>query len=241
MHDVKFPISEQNDSDALPFRYQNGGFSGAPTKSREPVVRPTPLRRPSKARFVAAGLLMLVTAGAGYTAWDSFFRYQAYGVVTGNVVEVASTIDGPVRFLHADEGDDVVHGQRLVTLVDLKTEQQLERIYDDLRMAEATLQAEIARLRWEIDVQSLESDRALAEYSKTLAELEGESAELLKRRNSLRRTQTLANDNVSTDDQLEEAKISEDGQRKQVQALKKSVQDLKDRADKASRLVKPGN
>jgi multidrug resistance efflux pump len=241
MPETTTPPIERSDTESFSFRYQNGRSAGAVPSSRDAVVRPTPLRRPSKVRFLAAGLLMVVTCGAVYGVWETCYRYQAFGVVTGTIIEVSPAIDGQIRFLHAREGDEVAHGQLLVTLADLDTEQQLERIYDDLRVAEATLHAEVARQRWDIDVQSIESDRAVSEYSQSLSELERQSAELMQRRNVLRRTQLLAKADAATDEQLESVQISEDGQRRLVQALKNSVEDLRERAARVGRLLKPGS
>lgn len=230
----------QAEPDAFPFRYQNGRSASAVPRSGDTAVRPTQLRRPSRFRFLAAGLLLAVTCAAGLTVWNVFFRYQAYGVVTGNIVEVSPAIDGQIRFLHVREGERISNGQTLVTLDDLDTEQQLDRIHDELRVAEATLHAQIARQRWEIDVQMVESERAVAEYSQSLSTLETESAELLQRRAILQRTELLATANATTDDQVENARISEDGQQRHVEALKAFAGDLKARAERVARLARPG-
>lgn len=184
---------------------------------------------------------MLITGSAAYGVWDAFFRYQAFGIVTGNIVDVSAGIDGPIRYLHAGEGDVVEHGQALVTLADLETEQQLERIQDELRVAEATLHADIARLKWNIDLQLVESDEAVAEYLRELSALERESAGLLQRQNELRRSRSLSDVDAVTSDQLEIAEISADGQQRHVQALQQSVEEFRNRAGRVRRLVRPGN
>jgi multidrug resistance efflux pump len=192
-------------------------------------------------RFVAAGILMLITFVVGYGIWHAFFRYQAFGIVVGNIVEVSSAFTAPIRFLHAREGDEIEQGQTLVTLQDLDTEQQLERIYDELRVAQATLHADLARMRWNVDVQKLESDRAVSEYSQTLSVLERESAELLQRSDALQRTEALSNIDAVSDEQVGQVQIAHEGQRLHVEALKRAAEELKQRSDRARQLVQPGD
>ena len=92
---------------------------------------------------------MLVACSAGVaTVWNSLLRYRAYGVVTGRTIDVAVPLTGVLQSVHVCEGEFVRQDASLAKVTDLESEQMLARLEDELRVAEAALHAEIARLQW---------------------------------------------------------------------------------------------
>lgn len=88
------------------------------------------------------GVIVLATITVlGHLIWDAFFRYQAYGLIVGRVVDVPAAHGGFVKVLHVREGDIVVPGQLLVTLINLELSQRLDRVSDELKIATYTMLA----------------------------------------------------------------------------------------------------
>src|SRR5262245_6290656 len=96
------------------------GFPQLPSRhSPEPAARPTPLPKRPKGRWFVGLILLGFCGSAGYQVWQAYFRFQAYGTVTGRTVQVSSPWDGVVRYLHVRPGDKVRQGQLLLTLDNL--------------------------------------------------------------------------------------------------------------------------
>src|SRR5262249_39436884 len=87
---------------------------------------------------------------AGYQVWTSFFRYRAYGVVTGRVVAVAPPWDGVVHYAVIREGDPVRQGQLLVVVDNLDLRPKAAQLGDEIRIAQATREADRAKLKWQL-------------------------------------------------------------------------------------------
>src|SRR5947209_15875109 len=81
------------------------------------LVSPTPLPKRPKGRWFVAVMLAGICAFAFYSVWSSFFRYEAYGVVTGRVIDVSPAWEGVVRSILVPDGEKVEQGQ-VVMVVD---------------------------------------------------------------------------------------------------------------------------
>ena len=108
----------------------------ARTASVAPVASPGKTR--PRGRVLIATLMIMACGAGAFTVWDSLFRYQAYGVVTGRIIEVGVPIEGVLTSLYVKEGDAVRQDTQLAKVVDLEFEQQLARVTDELRIADAT-------------------------------------------------------------------------------------------------------
>ncbi len=119
-----------------------------PVVRATPVARPTPLPKRPKGRWFVGVILFLLVGGAVYAVWDSYWRYQAYGTVTGHLIQVSPPWDGVLQYLQVQEGDAVRQGQLLLTVDNTELRQRHAQLGDELRVAQATLEAEAARLKW---------------------------------------------------------------------------------------------
>src|SRR5437764_1397469 len=125
------------------------GFPVTAAQTKQaPMTVPTPLPKRPKGRWFIGLLLLTGCAYAGYHVWDGFFRYTAYGTVTGRLVQLSPPWDGELAFLSVREGDRVRQGEVLATLENHELRQKLDQTDDELRVAQATLEAEAARLKW---------------------------------------------------------------------------------------------
>ena len=90
-------------------RSQPGTASGAATHA-------APLPRRPKGRLFVGTLLVSVIGLLGYLVWNALLRYEAYGVVEGRIVKIASPFDGVVRAVYVRDGDSVEQNQVLATV-----------------------------------------------------------------------------------------------------------------------------
>lgn len=208
--------------------------SVAPTAPIAPKTRP-------RGRLLIAGL-MLAACGAGiFTVWESLLRYKAYGVVTGKVVHVSAPVDGVLKFVHVREGDDVRQDGRLATVFDLEYEHRLTRVADEVRVAEATLHAEIAKVQWESHVQETEMTRSLADFYEGAGTVHAESGALGVIRNELAQTHALVESKAAKENDLRNQTIQEEAQTEKLAAVQEALKVLKERAEAAAAVPRLGS
>jgi multidrug resistance efflux pump len=118
------------------------------------------------------GTLALVS----YRVWDAFLRYEAFGIVAGRELEVVAPWLGAVEAVHVREGTRVRQGELLCTLSNLVLAQERQRLQDELRVAQADLGVELARLALERTHQDDRLSEARAEYHEAWGELLAEQA-----------------------------------------------------------------
>jgi multidrug resistance efflux pump len=196
----------------------------------KPAARPTPLPKRPKGRLFVGAILVTVCVVAGYAVWDSLLRYRAYGTITGRLLSVSAPWDGQVSRLHVREGDRVRQGQLLVTLENVDLAQRVDRLGDELAMAQANLDAEISRLRWESHENADRSGRAVADYYEKWGELLHEQSELAQLQPSVERVEKLNEQRAVTQEEREKIRYEEYGQRQKVDKLITAVDELGERA-----------
>lgn len=204
------------------------------------VARPTPLPKRPKGRWFVGMLLLTITGLAGHQVWTSFFRYQAYGNVTGRVVRLSPPWDGVVRYVHVKEGQRVEQGALLVTVDNTELRQKHAQLGDELRVAQATLEAEAAKLKWQITFNLDQGRGALAQYYETLGQLLREQAELEFLKSSLQRADNLRTGRAIAGEEYNRSATLLKGQEQKVDQLLKAVDELKNRAEQARQLLKTG-
>ena len=199
------------------------------SSGRAPPVRPTPLPKRPKGRLFVGAILVLTCVVAGYQGINAFLRYSAYGIVTGRVIEISAPFDGAVRYIHVEEGETVKQEQLLLTLENLDLEHRLEQAQDELRIAQATLTAEMSKVRWNFDEHFDRSRKAAADYYQTWGELLKEQAKLDELSLDLSRAKRLKEQKVITAERFDKALYAEKGQREKVKKLQIALAELKTR------------
>jgi multidrug resistance efflux pump len=205
------------------------------------IVQPTPLPKRPKGRWFVGLILLTATTVAGHQIWDAFFRYQAYGTVAGRVLQLSPPWDGSVRCLHVKDGQRVQQGDLLVTVENTELRQKYEQLGDELRVAQSTLDAEAARLKWQLAFNLDQSHGAVAQYYEALGELLREQTELEYLRGSMERAERLRSTNAVSEDDYHRAISLAKGQEQKVANLAKALEELKRRADRANALAKKGS
>jgi HlyD family secretion protein len=203
-----------------------------------PVVRPTPLPKRPKGRWFIGVILFGLSAFFGHSVWESFFRYRAYGTVDGRSIEVSPPWDGSVQYLHVREGDVVRQGQLLMTLENLEMRQRLLQLGDELRVAQATLESESAKLKWQFAYNMDQSQGAVATYYETLGNLLREQARLEDLKINLKRAESLSPLKAISREEYDQIRYAKEGQELRVAKLQEALGELKRRADQADALMK---
>jgi multidrug resistance efflux pump len=212
------------------------GFPRAVSPAPATVRQPTPLPQRPKGRWFVGLLLILFCGIVGKQVWDAYFRYQAYGTVTGRTLELTPMWDGVVRSIHVREGEEVRQGQLLVSMESLEYKHRYAQLGDDLRVAQATLDGEVAKLKWQAALHLDQGKGAQALYYEAHGELLREQARLEQLNASLRRAeQSLAQRAVAPED-YDQIRYARQGQERKIAQLKKSVEDLRQRMEQGRSL-----
>ena len=195
------------------------------------AAKPTALPKRPKGRLFVGSIILILAGLAGHRVWDSFLRFQAYGTVIGEVVEVGAAEDGVVRSLHVRVGDRVEQGQLLATVEDAKAEMRMLSLGDELRIADADLQSQIAKLHW--DHGQLNSDRAHdakrfeVEHYQLWGRVLQEQSKLMELKQKLDRVKNLSKSGAATGEDLESLELSTEGQRGLVRQLQTALDEMR--------------
>src|SRR5262249_16979373 len=212
------------------FPYSPGFSHTGPSQGRVASPHPTPLPKQPRGRWFVA-LLILVGVGYGtHTIWQSYFRYQAYGVISGRVIEVSPPWDGALQYTHVHEGESVYQSQMLATLDNVELRQRLSQLADDLRVAQATLEAEVSKLKWQYIFNLDQGRGAVVNYIEAMASFLQEQARLEELQSGYERALTLANRRAMSAEELERFRFGFKGQKEKVAKLKEGLAALEKRA-----------
>lgn len=201
-------------------------------------ARPTPLTPHPKGRWFIGLVLVGICVYVGYNVWNSFFRFQAYGTITGRTIDVAPPWDGVVRYLHVREGDAVRQGQLLVTADNFDLRQRYAQLGNELRVAQATLGAETAKLKWQAAFGIDENRGAFANYYESLGNLLRNQARLQELESDFRRAERLHSSRAISTEEYDRTRYAKQGQQDLVAKLQIAVGELKKRSDEADQLLK---
>ena len=216
------------------FRFTTRRDQPAGPGSTAPVSPPAgpPKTRP-RGRFLIALLMLLACSVGVATVWESLIRYRAYGVVTGRIIHVGVPMDGVLTSVHVSEGQTVQQDAQLAKVVDIEFEQQLARVSDELRVAEATLQAEIARVQWQSHVEETEMTKSIAELFESAGRMHSENGSLNVLRYQLGLNRELHQKHASLEADLTTFEIQEKAKKEELDSIEQAIVVLKQRAERA--------
>jgi multidrug resistance efflux pump len=202
------------------------GFPQAPSSSsvvppQQVISRPTPLPKRPKGRWFIGG----------WQAYDSFLRYRAYGVVTGRVLQLSPPWHGELTAFHVREGDTVRQGDPLLTMDNAEMRQRLSALGDDLVSAQADLEAEAARLKWQAAFHLDQSQSSNARYYEMWGSFLQEQKTLDKLSSEYRIGETLHSKRVIAPMELERLRNDFMGQKLKLEKLEIALEEAKKQAD----------
>lgn len=208
------------------------------TVKAKPIMRPTPLPKRPKGRWFVGVILFGMLAFAIHQVWTAYFRFEAYGTVVGKTVQLSPPWEGSLHLLHVREGEVVRQGQVLLTLDCHELRQKLAQLGDDLRVAQATLDAEAAKLKWHSAFNMDQGHGVRTLYHESVGSLAQEQAKLDDLNTRLRRAETLYVQRALAREELDQLGHTKRGQQEKVAKLKEGLDELKRRADQTDALIK---
>lgn len=191
-----------------------------------------PLPKRPKGRVFALVVVVGVMGVAGYTVWNDFLRFEAYGEVVGRTVEVSPPWNGVVKMLHVREGDVVRQGQLLVTTESLELNQRLEKLSDDLKLSQAELTAKVAEWQLSVELQREQDKLASAQFYEMWGNLLQERSVLHELQAGLRRAELLAQEDAISTEEIDSLRFRWEGQQAKVEKMKVAVTELHARVEK---------
>jgi multidrug resistance efflux pump len=200
-------------------------------KASGPAARPTPLPRRPKGRWFVGVLLLAACAYGTYQLWHTFFRYRAHGLVTGRVLQLSPPWEGVVQYVHVREGETVRQGQLLLSLENTELRRRRAQLDDELRLAQAALDAETARLKWQAAFHLDQSENALARYYETWGELLQQQALLDRLQSDADRVVALQARNAASKQEVDQVVFDIKGQEQKLAKLRSALAERKRRAE----------
>ena len=229
--------SNQNQPSVSPLAGSIPNSNSAPA-ARPPIPTPIatssrnapPLKKRAKGSGFLSVLFLSAFFAAGYFVWSSLLQYQAFGVVEGRIIAVSAPWDGTVSNWQVRDGELVSHGQILAQIANIDMEHELAALGDELKMSQATLDAEMSKVKFEVQNQSERSQIAVAEYLKSYGELLAEQAKLSELDRKFERTKKLAKSSNVSQSEYEKIYFQLAGQRNKIEKLEDAVDVLKMRS-----------
>ena len=200
-------------------QFSSGAFQPPSARMKSPPVMSATPPRPPKGRVFIVGMVLTVLSFGVFRVWDSFFHYTAFGVIEGRTVDVPAPVTGLVRYVHVREGDRVRQGDALLTLEQHDLELRLGRLDDQLRLAQAKLDAELSATQWRVAQYLIEFHKASGEYSEKWAEVRERQVRWQRAQQSRARIVEMLAKKTATTDELEAALAEEHAQRDRLETL----------------------
>ena len=211
--------SQHDPKSAGGLRFSSGAFQPPTARMKSPpVTMATPPQAP-KGRFFVVGMVLTMLSFGAFRVWDSFFHYTAFGVIDGRTVEVPAPVTGLVRYVHVQEGDQVRQGDLLLTLDQHDLELRLGRLDDQLRLAQAKLEAEMSTTQWRVAQYLIEFHEASGEYRDKWADVRERQVRWRRAQQVRERIVGMVGKKSATQDELDEALADEHAQRDRLESL----------------------
>jgi len=141
---------------------------------------------PRKGRKAAFALITALLCYGSYSLWNSYLRYDSFGIVDSDVIGVYTTSPGIIQTLAVTEGSVIKKGGFLARISSSEDTRQLDKLNDEIRIAQAELEAkreELARnelvrsdLIRQIEGQIADTSATIGELKSRLSFQRGEAA-----------------------------------------------------------------
>lgn len=201
------------------------------TQATASLIKPTPLPKRPKGRLFVGAIILAMCASAVYLVWNTWFRFEAYGVVSGRVIHVSPAIGGVIKSLHVREGSAARQDELLATLENLQLEQQTAALGDALRIAQANLESEITLHRAATQQRSDQGEKAQADYVSLWGDLLAKRSKIDSLQAQLHRARKLVDQGAASVEEMERLQFDLTGETAKCEKLEAAVARLKKRAE----------
>lgn len=185
-------------------------------------------------------VILAVLAALGYgsfNAWNSYFRYESYGVVSANVVGVYSPIEGQLQQLEVTEGMTVETGTPVARVTNSDNYRELLKTEDEIEMTLSEISAKESENRWNRGRNNdtfYEATGELTTEEGLLAELK---AKLILQKAILTRIAILSKQGAVSQLDLDKAKADVEGTQALILGKNNTISAMKSRIDKSRNTV----
>ena len=190
-----------------------------------------PLKKRSKGSGFFGFLFLSVLLAVCYLVWSNFLRFQSYGVIGGRLISVAAPWDGRILNWQVRDGEIVQQGDVMAIISNLKMQHELAALGDDLKMSQANLDAEIAKINFTVQGHNERSQKATAEYLQAYGELVSEQAKFSDSERQLERAEQLLKSQNISKSEYEKLYFQSVGKGRKIEQLRAAVDVLKTRSE----------
>jgi multidrug resistance efflux pump len=191
---------------------------------------PTPLGKRPKGRLFVALIMFAAVGLVLHYIYQSYYANIAYGSVSARVVRVSPAWDGIVRSIHVVEGQKVKTHELLATVDNLQIEQQIARASDQLKIAQADLNAELVRLRMNDELQQDRRRKSAAEYYQAWGDLLVSRSEFADLQQQVEASKFLNEHHAVAATDHQTLLLKYEGHREKMRKLEIATQELKERS-----------
>ena len=198
----------------------------------ETAVRPAPQvsNRP-QGKMLLVTIFLACIGFALFTAWSTFLRFSAYGIVTGRVLDTTSPWPAYVEAVNVRAGDVVQQGDLLAIVSDPDLAASIDRLGDELRGAQAELQAQVAMLALAARDRKDENQKMLAAYYDLKGRLLAQRAHRDGLKSKLTRRLELLHTRAVSHEEIDSIRYEVQGLNDNIEHLQRAVGALKQRAE----------
>ena len=118
-----------------------------------------------------------------------------------------STTGGKVGRLHVRDGDDVSQGQLLATIENWELKAKIAGVRDELRIAQADVQSELAESKWRAFLRGSEHHEAVTEYYQAYGALAEQDSRIADLEQKLRRLRLVYAEGAVSEAEVETVRI----------------------------------
>ena len=194
------------------------------TKTTRPQVsvRPT-------GRLSVALILLFCVGSVCLFLWNTFFRDAAYGVVAGRVTALSAPWSGTLSAVFVSAGETVQQGDVLAIVADAEIQASIDRLSDDMRTAQAELDALAAQLALAARKRSNDAEEIRANYFDLRGQLLAEQSRHDELTSRLQRRQALANTRAYSQEEIESLRFDQEGLAAKIENLEQAALALETR------------
>lgn len=184
---------------------------------------------PRKGKKVAFALVTALLCYGGYSLWNSYLRYDSFGVVESDIVGVYTTTQGVMQNLKVSEGTVVRSGDFLAQIVSAEDNRQIDKLNDEIKISLAELDAkkeEMTKNKFNRLDLIHQIEGQIADVSATIGELK---TKLAFQRGEVARYSRLKTMDAAGSQEVDSAKSQADTIAIVLKGKESSLKSLKDR------------
>ena len=204
-----------------------------PRSSETPEHAPPEVSRRPNARRTVVAILVASLGFSVFAAWNTFLRYSAYGIVSGRVMELTSPWPAKVEAVYVRAGDTVRQGDILAIVSDPELDASIDRLGDEIRSAQAELDAQVALLAVAAHNRRDENQKIRANYYDLKGQLLSEESKLASLESKLALRLQLLKSGTVSNEEIDSTRYIIQGLNDKIEHLQQAVHTLEERLEES--------